>query len=279
MKIFDEVVILLKKPFPIYETSMAYYRILLFLSVFITLFLYIFEPFGISTLESNKFLICLGFGSMTFLGAFLYEILVHKLLRLRGRLQNWTYGKWMLDNLGIMLFISLANFLFARLALFGFIQWNLFPTMLYSTFMIGIIPLAAIGAFSLLKFEKKYQNIAKEINRSGNTSSIYRKSHKGSIFDIHIDQIRYIEALQNYAKIGYISPEGETKSKIERTTLKHILKETEGTTIIKCHRSFLVNKDTIISAAGNAQGLLLSLADCDRVIPVSRTYVPKFRTS
>jgi len=277
VKFFDKIVQILRKPFPADENRLGYYKILTILSVFITLFLYIFQPFGISTLDSYKFFICLGFGSMTFLGGAIYEIVIYQILNLKGQPEKWTYGKWILNNLGIMIFISFANFIFARLLIFGYIQWNLFPQMIYATFMIGIIPLVVLGGLSLYKNEKKYQIIANEINQTKTTSSRFNDTGNFSIFDIPTRQIRYIEALQNYAKIGYINSEGYLKVQIERITLKKVLAETKGTAIIKCHRSFLVNKDAIITTDGNAQGLLLSLADCDKIIPVSRTLVPLFR--
>ena len=277
MKIFKAIIEFLNKPFPEIENKLVFYRIVLALSLFVTFFLYIFQPFGISTLESNKFLICLGFGSMTFLGATVYEIVLHTIFNIRGRQRKWTFSKWILDNLGFMLSISLANFLFARFLLFGYVEWSLFPQMIYSTFMIGIIPLVAIGSIALFNSERKYQAIASEINKAKSNSSGIQDTVGRLIFDIEIDHIRYIEALQNYAKIGYIDSEGQLKEQIERTTLKSILSETEGTPIIRCHRSYLVNKETITTAAGNAQGLLLSLTDCDKVIPVSRTLVPQFR--
>ncbi len=277
MKILKDIAEILRRPFPIVESTLAYFKILLILSAFVASFLYIFQPFGIATLESDKFLICLGFGVMTFIGAAIYELLFHKIFKLRARQKKWTYGKWILDNLGIMIFISLANFLFIRLLVFGFIEWSLFPPMVYGTFMIGIIPLSALGAFMLFKNEKKYQTIADEINNTRTGPLNSQNAESSIIFDIPTTQIRFIEALQNYAKIGYISPEGSLKVQIERITLKRILSETEGTSIIRCHRSYLVNRDAIIDADGNAQGLLLSLSDCDTVIPVSRSHVPFFR--
>lgn len=277
MNFFEKIVHILEKPFPIEENKLEYYKILIVLTLFITLFLYIFQPFGISTLEANKFLICLGFGFMTFLGAVIYEIIVDKILHLKRKHEQWTFGKWILYNLGVMLIISLANFLFARLVLFGYIEWNLFPTMIYSTYMIGVIPLVMLGGFTLYKKEKKYQVIAKEINHVKTPLSNIRNTESISIFDIPIHQIKYVEALQNYVKIGYINSGGILKIQTERVTLKEILTKAEGSSIIKCHRSYLVNKDAIITTTGNAQGLLLKLSDCDKVIPVSRTHVSIFR--
>lgn len=277
MEFFRGTLDILKKPFPD-DMSISYFvKILVVLSLFITFFLYVFEPFGLSTLESNRFLICLGFGSMTFVGAAVYELTAGQLIRLAGLYKNWTFGKWILNTLATMLFISMANFIFARLLFFGFIEWNLFPTMIYSTFMIGVIPIVTLGGFLLSKQEKKYQTIAEEINRSHTSSTALDAVDNTTIFDIPTHQIKYIEALQNYVKIGYINKEGDLKIQTERMTLKEIVKTTEGSAITKCHRSYLVNKEAIISASGNAQGLLLTLSGCDKLIPVSRACVPMFR--
>ncbi len=277
MEMIEKIVSLLGKPFPEAETKYVYFRDLVLLSVFVTVFLYIFQPFGISTLASKQFLICLGFGAMTFLGAVIFDFIVDQVLSLKGKGAQWTFGQWILNNLGIMFCISLANFLYARLLLFGYIDWSLFPQMMYGTFMVGIMPLVILGGFSLLKEEKKYQRIAAEINQEDVLPSNDKQLGGLTVFDIPIHQIRYVEALQNYAKIGYVDPEGQLTVKTERSTLKEILAKTSENSIVKCHRSFLVNRDAIIAAAGNAQGLSLTLADCDKLIPVSRTLVPVFR--
>lgn len=276
MNAFVKIIEFLKKPYPEDEDRYAYFNYLLAISLFVAFFLFVFEPFGLSDLESHKLLICLGFGAMTFLGSVVYELTVGKLLSILGVRENWTFGKWLLNNLGIMFFISLANFLFVRLTLFGFIQWELFPVMLYGTLMIGLIPFTVLGGLSLLKQERKYQDIAQEINQKKTATSAPPSSEIG-VFDIPVYQIKYVEALQNYIKIGYVDEEGKLQEQTERSTLKGVLELTEGSAIVKCHRSFLVNKDAVTSTAGNAQGLLLSLSDCDKVIPVSRSCVADFR--
>lgn len=73
MKWLNQLLNILYKPFPEQEGNFGAPKTTFLISLFITFFLYTFEPFGIETLESNKFWICLGFGSMTFLGALFYE--------------------------------------------------------------------------------------------------------------------------------------------------------------------------------------------------------------
>ncbi len=277
MKPIRIILQILSKPFPDFDSWAAYLKYLTILSLFITFFLYVFQPFGLSSLESNAFFVCLGFGGMTFIGALLYELTVGQLLRIVGLKASWTLGKWILNNLGTMLFISMANFIFARLIIIGFIDWELLPTMIYSTFVIGIIPITALGGFLVLKGEKKYQLIADEINLTISPSKKVNGAGSDQLFHIPTNQIKYIEALQNYVQIGFLNNEGDLKIQTERITLKEVLTMIEGSPITKCHRSYLVNKDAIVAATGNAQGLLLSLSDCNKTIPVSRACVPLFR--
>ena len=278
MEFFRNIVRHLNKPFPEQSSNFGEPKILAVLSLFVALFLFIFQPFGISTIESHKFLICLGFGAMTFLGTVIYEFIVGRVLNLKGELEKWTLGKWMLNNLGIMLVISLVNFLFARMVFFGFIQWNLFPAMMYGTFMIGIIPITVLGAFIVWQQERKYIGIAENMTLPPPLTALGQTQNESSLFQIPISKIRYIQGLQNYVTLCYVDEDGQLKKKTERATLKQILDELAGSSIIRSHRSFLVNRSAIISATGNAQGLLLRLENCEKEVPVSRTYVPLFRS-
>ncbi len=273
MYIFKKVAELIRKPFPQGENRAWYYGSLSILSLFVSVFLYIYKPFGIYQLKTNAFLMCLGFGATTFLGATIYEILIHQIRILRKAYKPFTFGKWLLNNLGAMFFISLANFLFARFVFFGYMEWNLYPIMLYATFMIGIIPLTMIGGFALLAQEKKGQNTRAAMNKLGD----YVSNKNQFLFDIPIHQIKYVEALQNYVKIAYVNSDGQLKIQTERATLKEIQSKIKEGPIIKCHRSYLVNSNAIIATIGNSQGLSLTLSDCETIIPVSRTWVPLFR--
>ena len=277
MKLFNQIKAILKKPFPEAESRLGALKNISLISLFVMFVLYVFQPFGISDLESNTFLICLGFGVTTFLATILHEFIVGLLLHFKGKREPWTFGKWILNNLGIMFSISLANFLYARLLLFGYIQWDLFPYMLYSTFMIGIAPVVVIGRFSMLKQEKKYQELAQQISQKPKVKLPAASLPEHLIYDIPISQIKYVEALQNYVQIAYVNHDGQFIKRTERATLKQIQKETEGSSITPSHRSFLVNRDAIIDISGNAQGLLLTLSDCDRTVPVSRSYISGFR--
>ncbi len=276
MKFLKNIWSTLKKPFPIEESFSDLLRMVILTSIFVTFFLYVFKPFNIDGVKSGHFMICLGFGLMTFLASMIYEFFMVRVFKFKHEQTNFTYWKWIIYIIGVMLAISLANFFYVGIW-FGNIQWRFLPNMIYGTFAIGVFPCVAAGALALFRSERKYQNIAAEINEEKTHPIENTSQNEQTIFDIPTRQIRYIEALQNYIKIGYLHSENQLKETTQRATLKSILDELEGSPIIKCHRSYLVNREAIESTSGNAQGLVLTLMDCDKKIPVSRSYVAQFR--
>ena len=276
MSFINQIVLFLKRPFPPTENWIDRIRLAFAIAIFVTFFLYIFEPFGLSNLSKNKFWICLGFGSATLVASLLFEVLIVKIFKWHDVPQNFTFGKWVLQAIGMILTISVANFLFGRW-LQGSMDWRFFPQMIYATFAVGVFPTVVLGSLSMLRQEKIYKEIASGINDLSQKSKETSRSQERTIGEIALSNIRYIESYQNYIKIGYIDNDTALNESMQRATLKSLQSELEGTSIVKCHRSFLVNKDSIISVSGNAQGLLLTLEDCDKEIPVSRSFVPSFR--
>ncbi|NNF33978.1 MAG: LytTR family transcriptional regulator [Saprospiraceae bacterium] len=276
MEYFTPIQDFLNKPFPVEESKGAFFRLVGAISVFIFLFLGIFEPFGINTVEEGKWLICFGFGIVAFVTMVVFESILDMVFKLKRIPENYTFWKWIFYMTGMMLAISLTNFLFSRMVLFGSMDWELFPAMLKGTLAIGIFPIIFMGGVALLRTERKYQDISHQIN-STNPKKHNIKDDGLSIFNISVNDVLYIEALQNYIRIGHKTPDGTFAERTERSTLKGIIDQVEGSSVVRCHRSFLVNTEAIVSTSGNAQGLQLQLKGCDKKIPVSRSYVPAFR--
>ncbi len=277
MQLASKIIGILNKPFPEDENFGQTLKTIFIVSLFAFLFLLIFQPFGISDSTENKFWVCLGFGMTTFIAMLIYVLLFNLITYFINSRKQWTFWKWILYNLGIMVFISLANFLYARLWFFGDIKWSLFPQMMYSTLMIGIMPITALGAISINRKEKKYQHISSVINKNKTEQPQPQAKTSNSIFGVSVNQILFVEALQNYVNIAFIDSNGKFSKITERATLKKVIETLKGSPIVKCHRSYLVNKNKIISTSGNAQGLLLTVKNCLEEVPVSRSFVSQFR--
>ncbi len=276
MEFFNRIAEILRKPFPEVDSLSTVFKQIAAISIFITIFLYAFQPGEVRFSRVHPFLICLGFGGITFVISFIYEFLVTYVFRLKAKGKSFTFGRWILYAIGVLFCLGMANFLYSSY-LNDRYRWESLTEIIFNTFVIGIIPMVALGAVILWNEERKYLLIANEINQQNPTDTTDKHDSDQVLFDIPAPRIRYIEALQNYVKIGYLNAENQLIEQTERATLKSVLDEVKENSIVKCHRSFLVNRNTIISTSGNAQGLVLSLAGCDKTIPVSRTYVPSFR--
>ena len=125
---------------------------------------------------------------------------------------------------------------------------------------------------AVIRGERQYGAIASDLNTNKVTTEIQPGQ---KLFDIDVSDIRFIKSMQNYVSIGYVNQNFEKD--IFRQTLSALEDELANTSLIRCHRSYIVNLPHIEEVKGNAQGLRLQIRDTDEVIPVSRSYVSSVR--
>ncbi len=123
MKFLDNIIQFYNKPFP-EGRWFGLSKNVLIISISMTLFLFIFQPSGISDIQPlpTRFLVCLGFGVTGALAYYIFELL----FGLFFKNIKWTYGKWWLYSLGVLFTISLANFLYIRICFFGYIYYDIY---------------------------------------------------------------------------------------------------------------------------------------------------------
>lgn len=96
---------------------------------------------------------------------------------------------------------------------------------------------------------------------------------KEDTFKVEEATFLFAVASGNYV---YIHEKGDKKN-IRRLTLNSLKDQLPSPTLIRCHRSYIVNLQQVESVSGNAQGLSLSLKENETAIPVSRKYVASVR--
>jgi hypothetical protein len=275
----------LNQPFPKLTSR---WKLIITISLFVAIFLIIFQPLGIHFMEKkHKIIILSGYGLVTFFVLFINLIIVEHIFPKTFNEKNWTIGKEFLWLLWIIFCIGLGNALYTNY-LFDYFRFNLmfFVQFQLITLAIGLIPTSI-----LIITKQKYllqRNIksARELNNdlkkgqtgiSQNSSiRIYADNEKDYI-EFNPNDFYFIESTGNYIEI-YITENTQLIRKTIRCTLKRamfFLKDIPE--IIQCHRAFIVNSSKIIKAKGNSQGLRLNLENCDYEIPVSRNYVDMVR--
>jgi len=99
----------------------------------------------------------------------------------------------------------------------------------------------------------------------------------GKNFELSSEEIRYAEAMQNYVTVWFYK-DGKLNKEMLRATIASVDEQLSECSVIRCHRSYLVNVDAIENVSGNAQGLRLKLRDIPQEeVPVSRSFIGEIR--
>jgi len=255
------------------------------LGVFIFIFLYLFKPFSLSSLNYYLLEYTTAISLFSAIGTFLMLFIPPFLFPDYFNEDKWTIGKNIL-------------FIFIGMFLIGFVLWycsNIYkeskelnsislPLFLLYTFLVGAIPIFFLIYINEKSLRKKRRKTAKEIksykekkelekNSQSNTKiTIYSDNRKENIC-FNINNLVYITSQGNYASFFLKQNDNLLKEKILRVTLSKIEKELEGyTKVIRCHKSYIINTNFIEDINGNARGYLLKSTIIPFEIPVSRSF-------
>lgn len=270
-----------KRPVDYLQSRSDKWLLVVFNAVYIPLFLLLFQPFGVNNYDPTHriglefFLAALSFGLVGGLTILVYEFWLVRLF-FRSSQQTWLT---LLGHIFLEL-IFLASVFFLYYNVLGeFHDWKLasYFEFIWQFLIMGIIPTGVV----LLYLEYKNVRRAYDQVQTGSTPDspseklIHLTSGNGKEFiSILSDTLLYIEAQGNYVFVYYLE-NGEIKKSLLRTTMKKLERQLQLPSVIRCHRSFIVNTRQVTKVTGNAHQFQLHLSEGTTTIPVSRSYIPR----
>lgn len=272
----------LNQPFPKQEKK---WKLVISISIFVALFLIIFQPFRINLAQNNnKVLILAGYGLVTFCTLVINLIIIEDIFSNFFDERNWKIWKEFIWLLWIIFSIGLGNALYTTLV-FGMyfnVDFSFYINFQLFTLLVGFMPITALILTKQKYLVTKYSNSADELNQNLKTAKGPSKAkdlvqlisdNQKDIIEFNLSDFLFIESCGNYIEVHYLEEKTEKKETIRSTIKKclNIFKQTED--IIQCHRAFIVNINKVINVKGNSQGLKLSLTNCQTEVPVSRNNV------
>jgi len=274
----------LNEPFPEEENYLKNVRSIAGVSLFIFLFLYFVSPFGMHNFEGNLLGFSIGFGVVTFLCSLSYLTLFGEILKIKRNVPSWTLGRWILYMIGLLLFISIGNFFYLKIIHPNLeLNFDNLLQMIYSTMVVGSLPVIFTGYSIQIRSDKKNQSAASDIQSQLKSSPIKTKkvritsANEKQNIELTEDEFLFAESQQNYVVITFLK-ESKINEVTLRNTLKNIQGQLSGNPFFRCHQSYLVNTNQIENVSGNAQGLRLQLKNVgDTEIPVSRKYIKELK--
>ncbi len=145
---------------------------------------------------------------------------------------------------------------------------------------IGVLSVPCVVTYLIYRLHESDNEIKRlrQENQSGvvgqtaqdTTINFYGKGGKLA-FSTKLDKLLYVEAADNYVNIHYVNS-GKEDTFILLNTLKNIEKNFSLSSLIRCHRCYIVNAENVKLMRKENSGLVLELNYCQKVIPVSKSF-------
>lgn len=251
-----------------------------FVTVFSFFFLLIYHPFSETAwlgLDPEKTLV----PTLLFYVVGIFILLVSKMLmqlyQIRhtltvGRYALWLFGEFVLIALAYLLFTT--QFIESGIPLSA----RLLLRTSYCVALILAIPYAIFGLIAANRSKTEEinalkQNQASEEPTVSSAKIIHFYDYSGVLrLSVSADSLYYIASQDNYVEIRY-ELDGQLLNYLMRCRTTRLEKQLEGTSLIRCHRSYIVNVDnvTLFKREGARAFLALTHPDAKK-IPVSKSY-------
>lgn len=183
--------------------------------------------------------------------------------------------------------------LIATIAVLTFTLWQvsgggrLILAPLAGDFLLGVMAIETIPyvisylVFRLREEQGEVARLQEQLNQllpteslasatAEHTINFYDKGNK-LVFSTVSNNVLYIEAADNYVNIHYLD-DGHENTFILHNTLKELERRLAGTTLLRCHRGYIVNMSNVKLLRKEGSTLLLELAGGSKTIPVTKTY-------
>ncbi len=257
----------LNKPYFFIESKTARLGLVVSFGLFTYLFLLIYEPFTVSEVSGEKAVFLAGFGLMVSFGlAFTYFVLPALFPHLFIS-DRWKVKKEIIYLLASFILIAFLNYTYNYFVGQNIAPQHSLPYFIGKTLGVGVFPLIVM----IFLIERRL-NGQKE-TKPGKTQmiSIKPETLKGKTLEFNLDQFLFAESDNNYTTF-YQLGEGGISKELLRVSIKNVETQLQSEkTLIRCHRSFIINKLHIESISGNNRSRHVRLRHYDQLIPISRS--------
>lgn len=269
----------LNKPYP-FNDDLKYNSIMIFfISIGVFVFLLLFQPFNISSLETkDKYYLMLGLCLITFLILSINLLFFPSIFTKMFSNIKWNIWKEILWNIWLLFTVSSGYYLFCRLLGILEFQFNIVITLQ----LAAVFPISAVIIINRNRILRSHLKLATELNKKLKDNKLIQEKivyfdsdYQKDSLAIKVSLILFIRSANNYIEVFW-KDSNIVKSQLVRcsmTKAEEILKEDKF--IFKCHRSYMANINYIEKVEGNPQGYKLFFENVDFSIPVSKNFAYK----
>lgn len=268
----------IQKPIPSYLIDKRnIVRLILLTALFALVFINIYAPFGVATWYNVTKLELFAYSSLVILTGVLVVVISRIIMYLSSKrltIHIWQYLIWVMAE---VFFMAMFYTLFEKLILDDkrFVV-DIFEASAKNTALVLLLPYSILWLY-FSWIEKKQQLIKlteqpEKVDISKNMIPFH--DEKGELrFSLKLENFIYLESADNYVNIYYLD-KGKTVRFTLRNTIKRLEESLARTSIIRCHRSYMVNFDKVKILRKDKDELCLELDVPSTIaLPVSKTYI------
>lgn len=147
--------------------------------------------------------------------------------------------------------------------------------------MAGVLLVPTVVTYLIRRLREAQDEVVRLRQLAGHQDGQAKQAAEASVnffakggrlaFSTRMGNILYIEAADNYVNIHYLNGEKE-ETFILFNSMKNIEKSFAGTSLMRCHRGYMVNADNVRLMRKEALGLVLEINHCAKTIPVSKSF-------
>lgn len=239
--------------------------------VFMIGFMSLYQPFGVHDYHfHHKLMLFTGFGLISAI----VLIFTYQVVEVWFEKTHWKYWEVAFSIAVKIILIGICTAVYAGILEIAEINFSSLSWFTMVTAAVGIFPTASLLFFNKFRKSRYRRHFSYELLKNDRIITIHSENRKETI-EIEANKLLFIQSCDNYCEI--VLDDAGLKRKLIRNSLKAIHEETELPSLIRCHRSFLVNLAKVSEWRGNSQGLKLSLNDFQDLVPVSRSFTAKVR--
>lgn len=151
-----------------------------------------------------------------------------------------------------------------------------FKVLFYELLVITITPLVlTLWYLEIQLFNLNYKSITIRDQTKHESDSVditLLSDSQNKELSLDIQELLLVEAQDNYCKIYYLE-NNEVKKAMFRLSLKKMHDQLlHMDNIIRCHRSYIINKSKVEKISGRSQNYKLTILGIDKYIPISRSF-------
>jgi hypothetical protein len=251
-------------------------KLIFFTAAFALVFINIYAPFGATSWFKVTQLEFLAYSSLVILTGVLVVVVSRILMHQYSKHNTISYTHYILWILGEVFCMALFYTFFEKIILNeprNFL--DMLKISIQNTALVLLLPYSVLWLYFSWKDKKiQLETLTREQPTDNSKNMVPFNDEKGILrLSVKMENLIYLESSDNYVNIAYLN-NGKLTKYMLRNSMKKIEEKFKETSIVRCHRSFMVNFEKIKVIRKEKDGLRLEF-DVPQAIdlPVSKTYI------